>query len=149
METKHDASYGVIPVINDGSTWKVFILYQISRRGDRFWTFPKGHPERGETPELAARRELAEEAAITLKHLDTSRTFDQQYTFVQEGVRVIKRVSYFLGYAAHESYRLQPEEVADAKWCSFTDAHEFLSFAENKATLDAVVAYLGASPTES
>ena len=142
METKHDASYGVIPVLKDGSTWKVFILYQISRRGDRFWTFPKGHPEAGETPEETARRELREEAHITLERLDTTRTFDQEYTFVHEGVRIIKRASYFVGYAADTHFRLQPEEVADAKWCTFATAREFLTFDENKAALDEVAAYV-------
>ena len=144
METVQDCSYGVIPVMQKEGEWKVFILYQISYRhsSDRYWTFPKGHSEKNETPEQTAVRELTEESCIVLEKLDTSRTFDQAYTFIHQDVQVEKKVSYFVGYAQDTTFTIQPDEVSEGKWCSFSEARELLTHDIAKQLLDDVRVYL-------
>ena len=82
METKADVSYGVIPVIKEAGEWKVFLINQYGSAGDVYWTFPKGHPESGESPTDAALRELQEETGIELSELLEDHTYTQQYTYV-------------------------------------------------------------------
>jgi len=53
-------SAGVVVVRRDGNDWLFLLL-----RAYRSWDFPKGMVEQGEEPRDAARREVAEEAAIT------------------------------------------------------------------------------------
>ena len=144
MQTKKDYSYGVIPVIKTADVWEVFILKQISYRGasDRYWTFPKGHPEDGESKEETALRELKEESAIALDSLVSDTTFDQQYSFIHKDHRIEKRVSYFLGYAARKDFTVQPEEVEEGRWCSFAEAREMLTHTIAKELLDAVAVHL-------
>jgi len=146
METIKDYSYGVIPVSKNDGKWQVFILNQISYRGSNnvYWTFPKGHPEEGESPDETALRELYEEAGLTPTNLDTSCTFDQEYTFLHEGKKINKKVSYFLGYIGEtdKQFTLQPEEVKDGKWCTFEEAKKCLSHDIAKRMLDEVERYL-------
>jgi 8-oxo-dGTP pyrophosphatase MutT (NUDIX family) len=144
MTIKKDYSYGVIPVIKEDGYWKVFILNQISYRSktDIYWTFPKGHPESGETKEQTALRELQEEAGIVLEHIDTTCTFDQIYTFSHQGQKIEKCVSYYLGYAKNKEFTIQPEEVKEGKWCSFSEAKEQLSHGIAKKLLDEVQNHL-------
>lgn len=140
-----DHSYGIIPVIKHDDGWRVYVLHEISRRGDRLWTFPKGHPEAGEAPLDTARRELQEEAGIELVSLNTQHTFEQVYSFEQNGETIEKHVTYYLGYAATEDFTTQPEEVAEARWCTFTEARSLLTFDLAKQTLDEVATFLAAA----
>lgn len=145
MKIKKDYSYGVIPVYkNDSGVCEFFILKQISYRGDRFWALPKGHPEIGETNEIAALRELKEESGLEAS-LEPSIKFTQQYSFIHEGVRVEKEVVYYLGWVEDKEFSLQAEEVAEAKWCSYEEAHSKLTHEASKATLKAAAGYLGIS----
>lgn len=141
MQTIKDYSYGVVPVRKEGGEWKVFILHQISHR-DTYWTFPKGHPEEGETHEETALRELKEEAGLVPKKLDASRTFDQKYFFMHEKKQIEKFVSYYIGYITEEDFSLQPEEVSQAQWCTFAQARSLLTHNLAKTLLDEVETYL-------
>ncbi len=144
METKKDYSYGVIPVMKMDGQWKVFILHQISYRSpdDVYWTFPKGHPEGDETPEETALREMSEESGLTLCKLDTSRIFEQRYTFVHEHTQIEKYVGYFLGYASSATFAVQPDEVKEGCWCTFEEAKEKLTHGIAKKLLDEIAVYL-------
>jgi 8-oxo-dGTP pyrophosphatase MutT (NUDIX family) len=144
METIQDYSYGVVPVLKHNGQWLVFILNQISYRSsdDVYWTFPKGHPEGDETPEETALREMREEAGITLCKLDTSKMFEQRYIFIHEGTKVEKYVGYYVGFANQQSFKIQPEEVKEGKWCTFKEAKEKLTHAIAKNLLDEVFEYL-------
>ncbi|MFT5849731.1 MAG: bis(5'-nucleosidyl)-tetraphosphatase [Patiriisocius sp.] len=144
MQTIRDYSYGVIPVIKTGDTWEVFILKQISYRGsdDRYWTFPKGHPEDGESQEETALRELKEESAITLDSLAPEVMFDQKYSFTHKEQHIEKSVCYYLGYAIDKTFQIQVEEVEEGRWCSFAEAREMLTHSIAKELLDGVTVYL-------
>lgn len=141
METKKDFSCGVVPVYKEGGERSYFLIHQISHRGDIYWTFPKGHPEEGETNEEAALRELKEESGL-FADLDSARTFEQCYTFKHQGVLIDKTVSYYVGYVTDKEFSLQAEEVVAGKWCSADEALGLLTHDLSKDTLREVEEYL-------
>ena len=93
IEVRQDESFGVIPLRKGQKHWEVFLI-QHNRSG--YWGFPKGHAEEGETPQEAAFRELKEETNLELVHLLQKEPLMEQYTFMMDGLRVFKRVSYFI-----------------------------------------------------
>lgn len=135
MKSKDDRSYGVIPIIFENGSWKVFLIHQYGSAGDVYWTFPKGHAEENETSIEAALRELVEETGIILKRLREGLLFTQTYTFMHADVLIHKSVEYYVGEAASKDHRLQEEEVKDAGWFTFEDAREKLTFDAAKAML--------------
>jgi diadenosine hexaphosphate hydrolase (ATP-forming) len=140
MERKHEQSYGVIPVRNEGGEWKVFLIDQYGLRGDTFWGFPKGHPEPGEGAEEAARRELREETALAIERF-LPETFTQEYSFMFEGAQIDKYVTYFVGIVAEGDFSIQEEEVKEAGWFTKEEAAKRLTFPRAKEILaDAFVA---------
>jgi 8-oxo-dGTP pyrophosphatase MutT (NUDIX family) len=143
METKNDISYGVIPVFKDNNNWLVLIINQISYRGDSFWIFPKGHPNEGESPLIAAKRELNEETGIEEVNIEESVVYSMEYSFVHEGVKINKRVEYFIGYCfTKETKVTQPHEVAELRWVTLPEARELLSHQNTKDILDKVEIFL-------
>jgi len=79
--------FGAIPLKWDGKQWLVLLVHH--RKGE-YWAFPKGHPEAGESPEEAAKRELFEETALRITRLLTPQLLWEQYTFIQAGRYVEK-----------------------------------------------------------
>jgi len=143
MEKKTDESFGVIPVVkNDDGSFDVFIINQINRTGGTFWGFPKGHPEGSETNEESALRELTEETGIIVSKLDTAHPFVQNYNFVSGEAFIEKTVTYYAGFASNRDFVVQEAEVAEAKWCGFTEARELLTHDNNKQMLDDLMIYL-------
>ena len=69
-----DASFGAIAVAQGA----VLMI----QAGDRRWTFPKGHPNDGELPELCAVREVLEETAVDITgRIDTNTRIEENYTY--------------------------------------------------------------------
>lgn len=138
-----DISYGVVPLYHDGTSWQVLLVHQISHRGGKhtFWILPKGHPEDGETPVAAARRELAEETGIVDIEIEKDRSFDVQYSFVHEGVKIHKTVQFFVGICTSTHTELtQPDEIIKMKWCDFEEAKSLVTHKNTRQVLEQVEA---------
>lgn len=119
MQTIIDASYGVVPMYQSKAGLQVLLVHQIGRRGDTFWTLPKGHPEPGETPEVAALRELKEETGLCDVSLVPEAMFSMRYQFTFEGTTIDKTVTFFLGLVINPKTNVtQPEEIAAVGWFS-------------------------------
>jgi 8-oxo-dGTP pyrophosphatase MutT (NUDIX family) len=90
------------------------------------WVLPKGHIDPGETPEIAALRELQEEAGVSGEIVAplSVRRFKTPY---KEGV-----IRYFLVRATGST---EHTEGRTLRWLSKTDALELLSFAEAREAL--------------
>lgn len=137
MPTIIDQSYGVIPVYVTPTDTQVLLVHQIGRRGDRFWTLPKGHPEAGESPEAAALRELKEETGVEAVTLKPEHSFSMHYQFIFEGNTIDKTVTFFLGYVEHlETTISQPQEIAALGWFSKSEALLKVSHAEVRRILE-------------
>ncbi|MGQ9838032.1 MAG: NUDIX domain-containing protein [Cyanobacteriota bacterium] len=118
------------------------------------WAFPKGHKNsytcgalsRVETDLEAAQREFQEETGLTnyqlltLPQQSTPLTLQEDYQFTDDqGNLIAKTVTYYVALLPHQlpppTPRLQPEEIADYRWCSFQEALEQISFEESRQLL--------------
>lgn len=135
-----DASCGVVPVhVEDGTRRYLLIQHHAGH-----WGFPKGHPNKGETPVEAARRELAEETGIAEAELLEAPVFEERYYFRVKDVLVRKTVTYFIGLVADPAVTPQEEEIADYAWGTFDETMARLSFKEGKRILKEAEAALQA-----
>jgi 8-oxo-dGTP pyrophosphatase MutT (NUDIX family) len=110
----------------------------IATQGGQAWQLPKGLIERGEPPEEAARREVAEETGLRgdlLRRLDK---IEYWYVWDEGGerVRIHKLVYFFLFRYTGGSTRDHDHEVDDARWFPLAEAQERLSFEGERRVLD-------------
>ena len=142
MQTKSDTSYGIIPLHKKNGEYEVFLINQIGRRGDTFWTFPKGHPEASETPHETALRELFEETGMVPKDILPHEPLVQTYEFVHNDILVQKQSFYFLGLIESQHFTVQEKEVTEAGWFSFDEAIARLTHTQAKEMLTNVKALI-------
>lgn len=143
METKTDASYGVVPVFKKDGVWQVLLVHQISYRGDVFWIFPKGHAESGESETESALRELAEETGVTEASLEPAEVFTISYSFTHENARINKVVKYWIGYCDSQNAHIsQPHEIKELRWCDIATAEKLLTHQNSKDVLAQVGLFL-------
>jgi 8-oxo-dGTP diphosphatase len=94
------------------------------------WALPKGLIGRGEKPEQAALREVAEETGVEARPIE--KLGDIRYVYTWAGERVFKVVSFFLfRYRRGRLGELAPEqrrEVAEARWLPLEDAEKLLAY---------------------
>ena len=131
---RQDESFGIVPLSKKKGHWEVFL---IQHRGARYWGFPKGHAEEGESPFEAAVRELKEETNLECTRMLQEEPLVENYQFLAEGKRVAKRVLYFIAEVGGTAI-LQKEELNDGMWVPFPEAIEKVTHPEGKAILSAV-----------
>lgn len=131
---RQDESFGVIPLRKEKGHWEVFLI-QHNRSG--YWGFPKGHAEEGETAQEAAFRELKEETNLELVRLLEKEPLMEQYTFMMDGIRVFKRVFYFIAEVGG-TIALQSQEIHDGRWIPLPDALNQVTHQEGRSILTQV-----------
>jgi len=111
------------------------------------WTFPKGHLEKGETPERAALRETHEEMGLKRLRLvaplgNVSIKFKDR--FVHVGQTVQKRIDFFLMETQfHEQGKPERSEGINAiRWVPYRQAAKLASYKNIQPIIDRAVAYL-------
>jgi len=87
------------------------------------WTFPKGRPEPGETPELAALREVKEETGYSAKVIE-----ELSGSFVG-GTSVAK---YFLMEPIGRPSSFDSKETSEIKWATLDEATTLVGMTTNK-----------------
>jgi 8-oxo-dGTP pyrophosphatase MutT (NUDIX family) len=105
-----------------------------SRRRDRdgyTWTLPKGTPNRGETIEETAIREVAEETGLEVRI--TGPLDAIEYWFVQSGTRIHKTVHYFLMEPTGGDLARHDHEFDQVRWIAFEEAAGILTFETERA----------------
>jgi 8-oxo-dGTP pyrophosphatase MutT (NUDIX family) len=127
--------------------------YEICLVSDaKYWGFPKGHVEPGETPEAAALREASEETGIALQWLVIRAPLpatEYVYRRQNHGPLVFKRVHHFIIEApADVELNPDPAEIAEAAWLGFDEARARLSFKSSVEILDAARSVLEPEPPE-
>ena len=131
MAPKKEESFGIIPLRRVSDGWEVFL---IQHTRSRYWGFPKGHGEEGESPEEAAIRELKEETNLDVVRYLQQTPLEEQYSFRVDGRQVFKKVFYYVAEVAGEVI-LQKDEVQNGMWVSFTEGLEKVTHVEGKTIL--------------
>ncbi|MEO0587345.1 MAG: NUDIX domain-containing protein [Planctomycetota bacterium] len=140
-----DASFGVIAVDGSGDGVRVLVV----KHHAGHWAFPKGHAEKGETDEQAARRELEEETGVRVGALvvrdGVPVRLVERYEFKnRKGKRVSKTVTFFVGEAEAVEARPQEEEIAELAWLPLDEAEGRMTFEEGKRMVREVAGVLEA-----
>lgn len=94
------------------------------------WSLPKGHIEAGETPEIAAIREVAEETGITSEIARSLGVID--FWFMASGKRIHKTVHHFLFREVSGSLQPQVTEVDDVAWVPLDEIVNRLAYPDEK-----------------
>jgi 8-oxo-dGTP pyrophosphatase MutT (NUDIX family) len=102
----------------------------VVRVRDRILALPKGHPEKGESSQDAALREVREETGLEATPVE--KLGDIRYWYARDGDRVLKIVSFFL--LRYRSGRLEDHdhEVEEALWIPLEEAPERLAYRGEK-----------------
>jgi len=112
-------------VRRDDGTEPRFLLVRASRP-PYDWVLPKGHIERGETPEQTARREVAEEAGVdaAVDRVIADQSFELRGRMVH--------VRYF---AMRYSGDVAREESREVRWCSLAECEQMLPIEDLRALI--------------
>jgi 8-oxo-dGTP pyrophosphatase MutT (NUDIX family) len=128
-----ETSAGGLVVQVNGGTAEVALIARHNRAGRLEWCLPKGHPERGETLQETAVREVAEETGIQGRPLAALGSVD--YWFSAEGRRVHKVVHHFLLEAVGGTISIEGDpdhEAVDAEWVPLDELEQRLTFANER-----------------
>ena len=111
------------------------------RESDRTWVFPKGTPDRGETIEETALREVREESGLDVEIIRPIGAID--YWFAVPGERVHKIVHFFLMRAQGGDVSRHDHEYDDVRWVRVADARRMLTYDTYRDMLDRAIAASG------
>jgi 8-oxo-dGTP pyrophosphatase MutT (NUDIX family) len=107
-------------VVVDGDRVIVIVPVKRSADGRRVLGLPKGHPDGHETPEQAARREVAEEAGVTGELIEE--LGDVRYHYERRGRSIDKVVRYFLFRYRSGDPADHDHEIEEARWMPLAQA---------------------------
>jgi len=124
MDVEREFSCGGVVV--RGTDCIVIVPTRRAVRGGQVLALPKGHPENGESPADAAVREVREEAGVEATVREN--LGDVQYWYQRDGVRIAKRVTFFLLDYVSGEVDDHDHEVEHARWIALEEAARSLSY---------------------
>ena len=108
-----------------------------TRRGDLAWGLAKGAIEPGETEEQAAVREVLEETGLEVDV--ESDLGDIRYYYVWDGVRVRKRVHFFLMRKTGGDVKDHDTEMEDVRWFPLRSAVKRAAYRGEREVIERAV----------
>lgn len=119
------------------------IIGRRDRKGRMVWSFPKGHIEAGETPEMAAVREVSEETGLDAEihtHLG-----EIAFWFMLDGKRIFKTVQHYLLIARGGELSDADREVDAVEWVALSEVSTRLAYNDERRLLAKALEILEAS----
>ena len=107
---------GIVMRLEEGSPR--YLVITAKKNQDR-WVFPKGHIDPGETPEIAAEREVLEEAGVEARILGSVGV-----TEIPRERRTICVEFFLMEYVRNQG----PGEGRKQRWCTYEETLALLSF---------------------
>lgn len=159
-----ERSYGIIPIriastapshgnfpgkLSTANTQVLLIKQKtVLKSHPPFWSFPKGHPEHGDISEIhTAVREAEEEMGLVVKEegilFKDADGLTERYRNPVRGW--VKEVRYWIGMVEGQrnpKFELQEAELVDARWLTWNEALELLTFEKGKEILKKVMELL-------
>lgn len=138
MNHKTDESFGIIPLVFKNNQWEVFL---VQHRHGRYWGFPKGHKEAGESGQNAAERELKEETNLDVVRFISDEPLTEQYRFFLEKKHIFKTVYYYMAEVSG-TVVLEHREISGGMWLLLSEALLRLTHPEGKSIMLQVEKFL-------
>ncbi len=96
----------------------------VKNNNGRYWSFPKGHIEDGETEQETAIREIKEETGLDVTLVSDFREISEYCPFG----KIRKRVVFFLARAFTDNVKIQEEEIDSYIWVDLQQARKLCSY---------------------
>ena len=121
MKCLYEKSCGGIIFYNGKQNTKILL---VKNTNGKYWSFPKGHIEQGETEKETAAREIKEETGLDV---DIKKDFREISDYCPFG-KIRKHVVFFLAQAFTDDVKIQEEEIAEYIWVDFQQARKICSY---------------------
>ena len=122
-----EKSCGALVFRRDEREGKLYIAL-IRHVHGRFYSFPKGHVEKGESEKMTAEREVLEETSLKINITSDFRTTVNY----KPSYKVEKEVVYFLAETDQVDVIPRPGEIEKVKWVSVDEALDVLTHKNDK-----------------
>ena len=116
-------------------------------KGQKIWTFPKGHIEAGETPRQAALREVLEETGY--KATIIRPMIRVKYAFTFQGNYIKKMVQWYLMKKLGRIGKHDASEILSIRWVSLLKAHELVQYPSDIRLVDMLMASMNIVPHDT
>jgi 8-oxo-dGTP pyrophosphatase MutT (NUDIX family) len=137
MESRNEVSAGGVVYRREGDAIEMALAARRTRRGDLAWGLAKGAIEPGESEEQAAVREVLEETGL---EVDVEADLgDIRYFYVWEGVRVRKRVHFFLMRMTGGDVADHDTEMEDVRWFALRSAVKRAAYKGEREVIERAV----------
>jgi 8-oxo-dGTP pyrophosphatase MutT (NUDIX family) len=141
MRTRNEFSSGGVVFRKSPGGPEVALASRRTKRGSLAWGLPKGIVEEGEEPSETAVREVEEETGLVAEIREP--LGDISYWYVWNGVRVRKKVSFYLMEAVGGDVANHDHEMEEVRWFPLPEAGRKASFRGEQDVIRKAASALG------